>query len=226
MKEFCFALSIVLVSIVAANPISHQDAADLPPLDQVIPDSEMNDMSVGEAFAHLLISNHITGGMALSFVCTPDGNISQPKHFFTLSGLTVRQALDEVVRQDENYQWKQANQMIILYPRHGMPDILNTEIGHLEINEEKYTLSAASDALLQLPEIKARKAQLKLQEGTKYIIGGIDRLEMLKSKVSMVDVTMYEALNAIARVNGSVVWRYAESHCNGENLVNVTWVVR
>jgi hypothetical protein len=223
---------VLILSLLVAATLGHasiQDNDSAPVLDRVVTETEMSDTLLEEAFSHLLISQHATGGMALVFTCSSDGEIPRPKFSFNFSGGTIREALDQIVQKDDNYQWKEINQQIILYPRQGMPDLLNTMIGHFEIDgqQKKYTLAAASSGVLGLTEVKKRRSELQFEgPGLQLNIGGIDQLTLLKSKVSVKNATMYQTLNAIARANGVGVWRYAEVHCDGEHLVNVTWDVR
>ncbi len=203
---------------------TYQGSSNSLPLDRVLSDFTMNDATIADAVAHLLVSNQLSGGIALNANCNMQPMLDDTKQSFNLSGLTVKQALDEIVGRDKRYHWQQQNHSIVLSPVSGMPELLKTRVERFEVDNPRYTLSAASGELLQLPEVKSRKKQLDLKEGLQYIIGGADRRDILKGKVSVADVSMYEALNAIAQTNGGAVWRYSEYNCGKVNEFSITWI--
>jgi len=220
---FCVSLMIYSATLGTTRP---QESNEIAPLDRVMSTFEMRDATVEEAVGHILVSNHLSGGMALSFGCADDAGPVEAKHFFNLSGLPVRHALNQILSNDRSYRWVEENKAIIVYPVRGMPELLKAKVDHFEIDSPKYTLSSASGDLLRTPEIKKRAIELDLKRGVQYIVGAVDSRERLSSKISVNNVTMYEALNAIAMANGSTVWRYSEYRCGKVNELSITWIVR
>jgi hypothetical protein len=199
-------------------------AADSNPLDRTLSDFNMENATVEDAVTHLIVANNLAGGLVLSSDCS--NKQSEGRHSFRLSGLTVRQALDQIVATKPDYRWLEQNHLIVVLPTKDLPDLLRTKVAHFEINNPQYTLSAASGELLQLREIKDRKEQLGLKEGVQLMIGAFDEREKLRSRISVQNVQMYEALNFIAATNSPAVWRYSEYHCGNVNEVGISWVVR
>jgi hypothetical protein len=201
-----------------------KQVADSSPLDQTLSDFNVENATVEDAVSHLIVANNLAGGVVQASDC---GNKqAEEKHSFHLSGLTVRQALDQILATKPNFRWVEENHLIIVVPSTEMPELLRTRVQHFEINNPQYTLSAASGELLQLKEIKDRKAQLGLKQSVQYMIGGSDNREALRSKVSVQNVQMYEVLNTIAATNSPAVWRYTEYHCDNVKEVSIFWVVR
>src|SRR5882724_10351817 len=146
-----FTMLVCSVFFCSNRPQDHPN--NVPLLDQIISGFEMRDASAEEATAHILISNHISGGVALSFKCDALSSPVEAKRFFSLSGIPLRQALDQLLSNDRSYRWSGEENIVVISPVNGMPELLNTKIDHFEIDNPKYTLSAASGKLLQLPEI-------------------------------------------------------------------------
>jgi len=221
-----FTLCMLLICSAYFYSTVRQDRGEPSFLDRLVADSEMKDVTIEEAVTHLLVSNHVVGGIAVSSTCKSHEGTAGEKHVFTLNGRSMRQALDEILNSDHNYHWVEENHTVVVSPVNGIPELLQTEVEHFEIDDSRYTLSAASGQLLQLPEIKRRRAQLKLKGGVHYFTGSVDPQELLKSKLTVSKVRMYEALNVIAQTHGAAVWRYAEYHCAKSNEMSISWIVR
>lgn len=182
------------------------------------PNVSLNNVSVPNAVALLLERTHLSGGIVDSFTCDDPS-----PYTFKISGMTLRQALDYVVGLDSRYGWHVQDDMIIVSKRNLRAELLDTRISSLNALHGKYLIDAVSGLLLQTSEVRNKAAALHLtrtvQQGR--MIGADEPI----IHVELHDVTVRQALDAIARQDGHAVWRYYERHCDKENEFNVDWLV-
>lgn len=83
----------------------------------------------------------------------------------------------------------------------------------------------AIECLLALPEVRKAATELKLEQGLK--LGGLSSpgQEEVTLRLHRKNVTLREALNAIARAHGSAVWQYSEWHCDGEPRFAIEFLI-
>ena len=128
---------------------------------------------------------------------------------------TLRWALDTIVEVDPRYRWQVVDQVINLLPAEREPALLQTRIKEFRAENISFAMDTVSP-LLALPEVKKAMDDLHLKHG---IAGFVTSPSPKPFSVKCENVTLRQALNAIARAEGRGVWDYTEIHCDGRNEV-------
>lgn len=175
--------------------------------------------------------------IALNTASVPGGVIavpscdSEPVYTLASTSASLRDTLDTVVATDARYSWEIENGVVNLVPRTGTPAFLNQRITEFRV-ENAETVYEALDRLLALPEVQRSINELNL--GSRLFRGGIGYFEPSRRTeersgrrltVICENVTLREALNAIARAQGNAVWSYAEHRC-GSNSFSIDFLVQ
>lgn len=180
-----------------------------------------------DLFRDTLASAHAPGGIVVLASCSPEG-----VHSFVLDDSSLGAALDAVAVQDPNYRWHAQDGTVIVVPSAGVPELLRTRIAQFQV-ERAATPDYALDQLLNLREVRQRMEDLgfttrppqlgfhKLQSQSS---AGADRGRQFS--IHRKDLTLLEALNAIAAGDGEAVWLYSECRCGGRKTVAIDFVVR
>jgi hypothetical protein len=153
------------------------------------------------------------GGLVQVFTCEADTSKPTPEQL----GASLREALDALVSLDRRYRWQVDDGVINLLPASDQPALLGTQIARFSA---KKVLSAreALSHLLALDEMKSAMEKLGLKAGIALFVSPGSPHPKAFS-VSVKDVTLRQALNAIARAQGTAIWEYIETHCQGRNEV-------
>jgi hypothetical protein len=133
------------------------------------------------------------------------------------AGSPLHQVLDAIVGTDRRYGWHIENGVVNLLPAAGEPSLLQTRLVRFRV-EKSYSVFDALGRLLVLDEVKKRMEELRLKPGIALFVSG-QSPHPKEFSVHCKDVTLREALNAIARAQGRAVWDYLETHCEGRNEV-------
>ena len=128
--------------------------------------------------------------------------------FLNPTNTTLRGVLDAVVSAEPEYYWNVDEAVVNFVPRDNEPLLLRTIVSRLEVRE--VGPNEALFQLLALPEVdKVARAELGLHTVTggayAFMMDG-SKFERKKVSLSLTNVTVLEALNAIARAHGSAVW--------------------
>jgi hypothetical protein len=189
-------------------------------LDRQVNAPNLEEVTASQAALNTLISAGAPGGIATSLDCsTPETYTFKP------SNSSLRAVLESIVSTDTQYEWEIKDGVINVIPRSGEPQFLSTHIPKLKIKEE--TINEALSKLLEIPEVR----QLLPSLGRRYIQTGVYPFnsdgsppkEAKKISVSLKDVTVREALNAIARKHGSVVWMFTQKRCGEAGFFSIQW---
>jgi hypothetical protein len=183
--------------------------------------SDLEHRTVTNAFSGSLSRAKVPGGIVTVSSCPGE----EVKHTYPglPSPLTLREALDAIVVADPRYRWQVEDGIINLMPVRGEPELLDTRIAEFYL-ENAVSVLAALSRLLELPEVRQRRIELGLKSGLQF--GGLQSPNPRRLTVHLQDVTLREALNAIARAHGYGVWSYTEFHCNGRNEFSIEFLVR
>ncbi len=192
------------------------------PLSKMVQVRESQDSSSSALFTNTLTSAHLPGGVVAVLDCvSPD----EPKLSMPALTTSLKDALNSITALDRRYRWEMQRGAINLLPVAGEPELLKAKIQDFEIDESKASVLFASGILLQNSDVQRAEARLRLKrDGLETYIGGIS--PGTEIKLNLQDVTVREALNAIANAHGHAIWRYSESHCDGQNIFAITWIVR
>ncbi len=179
-------------------------------------------VTTAQAAVNALITAGAPGGITVTYDC------NQPASFtFSPADSSLRGALESIVTTDPKYVWEVKRSVINLVPRNGEPRLLKVRVSKLQIIGAK-TVNEGLDQLLATPEVR------KLNLGRRFVQGGVYRFNPQnptpkvgrKISLSLRNVTVREALNAIARAHGNAVWILTQGECDGRNLFSIDFVSR
>jgi hypothetical protein len=140
-----------------------------------------------------------------------DCDLDEPKQMWGPMQSPLRDVLDAIVYEDSRYRWHLEGGVVNLLPAAGEPALLKIRIPRFRV---KHALRAkdALKKLLALDEVKKGMQEHNLKQGLTIIISP-HHLNPKGFSVDCRDVTLREALNAIARAQGWGTWDYIETHC-------------
>ena len=125
---------------------------------------------------------------------------------------TLRSLLDAALAAEPEYTWSVDNGVVNLVPRYREPLFLETAIPKLEISEAATTNEALSQ-LLAVPEVSKQAGR---ELGIRFFgggIGGYPSPARTHISLSLSNITVREALNAIARARGDAIWLLVNQEC-------------
>jgi len=164
---------------------------------------QLRNPTTPDILAQALINAGVPGGIAVRSYC---GRFES--RFLNPTNTTLRGVLDAVVSAESEYSWNVDEGVVNFFPRDNELLLLRSMVSRLEVREEEP--NEALFQLLALPEVdKVARVELGLHSvtGGPYAVmkdGSIP--ERKKLSLSLTNVTVREALNAIARAHGSAVW--------------------
>ena len=190
---------------IAVTPTPQEDVLSRPAAigDRSLPASS--------AFEEALQVSGVPGGAALV-----EGCADEPLPTVHPYGTTLREVLDSITSRDSHYMWRMHEGLVNLESVKGAPAILRTHLKTYDSGNLTDAVSAVT-SLSSSPEVARAAAGLGLtynQLGPG--LGGIALGSSSPKKtlgVRLHDVTLLDALNAIARANKHGVWIYRETHC-------------
>jgi len=225
VRKLCNILTISsLIGLLALIALGQSDqtankAKSSDALERQIDLKNIEFLTTASAFSRTLSAGSIPGGISRVIACGKE----QVKHALNLKSLPVRQVLDAIVLADPEYRWQIKDGVVNLFPSSGWPALLNVRVAEFNV-DASVSVYVAAGKLFQLPEAKRAIAELHLAHGYNRIQGGSSSA-YLKSPVHCKDITLLEALNAIALAHGRAVWAYSEIRCNGRREFTVEFLV-
>ncbi|MEK6406177.1 MAG: hypothetical protein AABN34_04360 [Acidobacteriota bacterium] len=203
----CVVIGLVIAVSAQTTQIAKPSAHEM--LERSLPGNEVDYFTTTDAF-HMSLGG-MAGGSARVLDC--DGDYF--KQVWSPLNKTLRQALDTIVENDPRYRWQVVDQVINLLPATGEPVLLQTRIKEFRVENISLAMDTVSP-LLKLPEVKKAMDDLDLKHG---IAGFFTSPSPKPFSVKCENVTLRQALNAIARAEGRAVWDYVETHCYKQNEV-------
>ena len=188
---------------------------------------QLNNATTPDILAQALMNAGVPGGIAVKAYC---GGLQ--RRFLRPSKKTLRGVLDAVVSADLEYSWDVDHGVVNFVSRDNEPLFLKSKVSKLEIRGAEP--NEALSQLLSLPEVKkAARGELGFQTVTggpyAFMMDG-SQPERQKLSVSLTNVTVREALNAIARAHGSAVWILVKQEdCgpgNGQKFFDLHFISR
>jgi len=183
-------------------------------------ETDSSRVTTREAFWKALIAARVPGGIVWRRNC---GNV-EVKGQQVSSGLSLRAALNRIIQVDPQYTWVRENGAINLLPMNGEPDLLKVRIREFRVSKVS-NLNLALERIIALPEVTKTAGDLKLSQGLK--LGGLSSPAQshVTLRIHRKNVTLREALNALARARGFAVWQYSEWYCGGEAKFSIEFLV-
>lgn len=183
-------------------------------------------VTITDALTTALGSAGVPGGIVIIANCGDD-----PTYSFRSSGPTLRDALNAIVAVDSQYIWRLDGHVINVTPRRASAPLLSSHIRKLKIRNA-HSVDGALNDVLNLLELRKRVRELNLTRGFMRIglsdlarPGGPAVIQPSFS-LNLKNVSLQEALNAIARADGKAVWQYRERRCNSKAEFQIEFLVR
>ena len=194
---------------VMLTPLSSQPRSQ-DPLTQPV-HVNLDRVTTPDAVAQALLDARVPGGITVLHYC---GGF--PARSLKPSSSSLRGVLDAVVSSDPDYSWRLDDGVVNLVPLNIRINFLETHIPKLELKAVK-TPHEALNMLMALPEVQ-RQAQSelgsRLVEGFAYAFGTEGSEREKTFSIALNNVTVAEALNAIAKAYGVAVWVLVKNECN------------
>ena len=231
MKAMKIFASLTIVGVFALTMSGHtnqipQTSPSERILEQQVSGINLTNITITNAMTTLLSSIGVPGGIAIVTKCGEDD-----KYTFVLSGSTLRNALDAIVAANPQYTWQVDDGLVSVSLIDGPPPMLDFHISELRLRGAR-TTNEAVNQLFTIPEIQKRIEALRLNYGFNRI--GVSELrspnsafstEIQQYNLTLKNITVREALNAIARAHGKAVWEYRERNCNGKTEFQIHFLV-
>jgi hypothetical protein len=190
-------------------------------LSRRLPALRFDGVTVARAFWEVTNDARVPGGI-VSIEGHPEelgANLAMP------AGLTLREALDQIVSESPALAWRQDGGVVDLLPPRALPELLNVEIASYDFDDANNG-SLAVQELLDEPQVLRRYRMLRLQPEpssvglTVYYGPGEKRPARLP--VHLRNVTLLEALNALVRARGTDHWLYQEASLESKKTFRIT----
>lgn len=179
-----------------------------------------------DAMIGLLVQARVPGGIILIY-----DECGQPrmKHFSFPRG-TLQQGLDYISTTEVSWRWIYKDGVILAARGDTDKTILNTIIRAVDISS-KDALSLAAQKLFLTPEVRAAISKAGLEEMVPQIgfsamqpSGKSSEQEPTATRsMHLQNVTLEKALNSLAEMHGSAVWRYEQFKCGTKSSYRVGW---
>lgn len=191
-------------------------------LDRPAKHANLEHVMVGQAAVNALLDADAPGGVAKLSDC------NDPTFSFKPQDYSLRGVLDSIVSSDPRYMWEIKDGVVNVVPDKRLPSFLAVRISKFEISDVE-SLREVLSLLLSLPEVREAQRSLGSQavQGGSYAFcpGGCSPKEK-RISISLKDVTVREALNAIARTHGNAVWWFRPSECRGRKFFSLDFAAK
>ena len=224
MQTFLPSLSTLLLSVALLSPLQVTGQRARAPQEDVLSRSAMigdESLPAFSAFEGALMLSGVPEGVAFVQGCS-----DQPEPIVHPHGTTLREVLDSITAGDSRYVWKMKGAVPNLEPSRGVPALLRI---HLKFYDSRDLTDAASAVtfLSSSPEVTRAAAKIGLAHNVSgSALSGLAQGPPPPKKplgIRLQNVTLLEALNAIARANKHGVWRYRETHCGSVHQFDVSF---
>lgn len=179
---------------------------------------ELDTLHARRVFDDALSTERLPGGMVWQVNCGGD----TPRIKTDLSILQMDEKLNLIINAFPQYRLRKENGVINLILETGYPALLRTKLSSYQVDSAP-TTTVALEKLLSLPEFKEAASRLGLKPALS--LGSFSYPRERKITLSLTNVTVYEALNAIARANGRAIWNYTEFvECDGKKEYSIRFI--
>jgi hypothetical protein len=172
-----------------------------------------------EIFVNALSTEGLPGGIVWQVICDAD----VPQIQADLSSLQIEDKLNLITRSFPKYRWQNEQGTVNLILKSGYPALLQTRLSNYQIDNAPSATVALED-LLSLPEFKEATSRLGFNNALSFL--GLSSPRKKNITLSLKNVTVYDALNAIARAHGKAIWNYTEWECNGKKEFSIKFLLQ
>jgi hypothetical protein len=162
---------------------------------------------------------NVPGGIVSIQDCREPARYSLAPNVLSFKGL-----LESIVEVEPKYQWRIENGVVNLFPRYVNLSFPDYQITSLMV-ENAETLNDAVIQLLSNPDVQQGISKFRLEYlyrgGIGYYGKHQNNASSQRFSLSLRNITLREALNAIVRAHKKGAWIYTEGHCNGNNWVEI-----
>jgi len=224
VRRFKVVTILTVLVAMAATPLAHTRQPPKPRRAQEAMkrhrEKTRGTVTTREALLEVLRSQGVPGGIIIPSQC------DEPPRHRRPSGSSLRELLNSIVAADPQYQWRIDGGMVNLIPAGYVSTLLKVRIARFRA-EHVRTPNEALGKLFDTPEVQ--KAMTDPAVGSRLLRGGIgyydpnpDASGGIKTfSVSRDNVTVREALNAIAHADGRAVWVYKQGRCKGSSFFEI-----
>jgi len=196
-------------SAMAATSVSGQEISQ-----------ELETLHARRVFVDALSTERLPGGMVWQVNCGDD----TPRIKTDLSRLQMDEKLNLIINAFPQYRLRKDNGVINLILESGYPALLRTKLSNYQVDSAP-TATIALGKLLSLPEFKEAASRLGLKPALSF--GGLSSPREENISLSLTNVTVHEALNAIARAHGRAIWNYTEFvECDGKKEYSIKFILQ
>jgi hypothetical protein len=153
--------------------------------------------------------------------CSPD----QQRSFPSLKG-SLKEGLDQLTVMDSSLVWKEVDGGILIRRNPQHLSLLDTRIKEFGFDKRDRP-EAATDALLSLSPVRRQITKLNLNVRSPELGFSQPRAEGYPDgQIILGNVTVRQALNAMASADHPKVWLFQETTCSGQTTLLIQWVVK
>jgi hypothetical protein len=173
------------------------------------------------AFLRASTAARVPGGLVWMMKCSGEEPLLHEDRII----LPISDALESLVKRDPRYKWQIDTGVVNLLPSAGEPDLLKVRIRQFKTTA---TLTEALRQLLGLPEVTQGSIRLRLKQSTTTLLVGPTTIRgrPVPITVDVRDVTLRQALNALARANGRAIWEYRAYRCGRANQFSIDFLTQ
>lgn len=217
------ATMLVLLAVLPIGRAFSQEGSQI--LDRPFPYDIDRTEGPSTTMFEFLQDTGLSGGIVLMTDC---GGAAAPLHWTAKEGSTFRQVLDDFQTTNPTYHWEIRGNALNLTPSAGIPPLLAAKVRSLDLQTtDQETNAGTALAMLQdLSEIREAATALHLSEG--MYAGGLEAVRDSSRgivpppkvaspiNVQLKDVSLQDALNAVAQAYGHTMWIYEQRTCDGQ----------
>ena len=211
---------LCLLVVLAAGIALPQEDSQV--LDKPFPQGNKGTIPMTLPMVIFLQQSGLSGGVVMMQGC--DQNT--PFVYWNAVQGTIRQALDDFQANNPEYHWELRGGTLDLLPAAGIPPLLAAKIRNfnLQTTDQQTSAGAAVGMLMKLPEVQQAATALHISKSMSgggleavpdYHSGKTAPLPQLVS-VQLQDVSLQDALNAVAKAYGHTMWTYWQRSCEGK----------
>jgi len=151
----------------------------------------------------------------------------EAEHEFPNFTGTITAALDKVSSGTDSYTWKEEHGTLLVQGANRKPSVLDIVVKSFSFRPNEPVLKTSGN-LFSLPEVlQYMTAQGLTQWGPEIGFAQFKKKNKKpEAKVTLNNVSVREALEAIASAGHPKVWFYTESSCNRKRSFSLNWTLK